>query len=244
MAGVGKLGLLPSQVRAGSRSECHQGEAGVRSRGGGSARRPQGRGPASWEAVRLEGVAGGTVAGRKKVPCFQKLRRRLSMPWCGRQASTVAAPPVSSERAACWRYVCSLGLFYVLYHWFLPRVWGLGFGWAWGLAFLSFFFFLVPLPFDSQFPIHKALYTIHGNLRDHRLRKRLWRVSNSGRERQRAVSKYVAQMCCLKKKVRSPKWHFFAKSWTGKSVSWEISTASMMGEDLKLPLSGSIWEPL
>lgn len=83
MAGVGKLGLLPSQVRAGSRSECHQGEAGVRSRGGGSARRPQGRGPASWEAVRLEGVAGGTVAGRKKVPCFQKLRRRLSMPWCG-----------------------------------------------------------------------------------------------------------------------------------------------------------------
>ena len=29
--------------------------------GWGSARRPQGRGPASWEAVRFEGVAGGGV---------------------------------------------------------------------------------------------------------------------------------------------------------------------------------------
>lgn len=48
----------------------------------------------------------------------------------------------------------------------------------------------------------------------------------------------------LKKKIRSPKWHFFVKSWTGKGVSREIGTASTMGEDVKLPLSGSIWEPL
>ena len=31
MVGIGKRGLLPSQVRAGRRGECHQGEAGVRS---------------------------------------------------------------------------------------------------------------------------------------------------------------------------------------------------------------------
>ena len=31
MVGIGKRGLLPSQVRAGRRGDCHQGEAGVRS---------------------------------------------------------------------------------------------------------------------------------------------------------------------------------------------------------------------
>lgn len=33
--------------------------------------------------------------------------------------------------------------------------------------------FALPLPFYSQFPIHQALYNVHGNLRGHRLRKDL-----------------------------------------------------------------------
>lgn len=42
---------------------------------------------------------------------------------------------------------------------------------VWVSLRVSLFFFLPPLPFYSQFPIHKALYTIHGNPCGHRLEK-------------------------------------------------------------------------
>ena len=120
---------------------------------------------------------------------------------------------------------------------------------------LLFFFFFIPLPFDSQFPIHKALYTIHGNLRGHRLRKRLTSV-RPRRWRQRAVSKYVAQMCYFKKKsgpqsgislwktgqarasaeksAQPPRW---VKTW---SCPWVGPFGKLCGTELDLSLD--TWE--
>lgn len=57
--------------RAGRRGECHQGEAGIRSQGGGvSLETPGKRTRPSWEAVRFEGVAGGGGAGGRRCSCF------------------------------------------------------------------------------------------------------------------------------------------------------------------------------